>query len=65
MTISAMVKLKIQLAIASFLPSILVLKLATTAVTTPPTLVPKVAARAFSKPICPLSNADMIIAKVA
>ena len=54
-----------QFAMANFLPSMFVLKLAITAVTTPPTLVPKVAAKAFSNPICPLIRAEMIMAKVA
>ena len=43
-----MPKLKIQFARASFFPSIFVLSEASRAVTTPPTLVPKVAAKAFS-----------------
>ncbi len=61
----AIPKLKIQFANANFFPSILVLKEAKTAVTTPPTLVPKVAAKEFSKLICPASKAATIIAIVA
>lgn len=65
MIIIAIVKLKIQFAKASFLPSTLVLKEASTAVTTPPTLVPKVAAKEFSKLICPVNSAATIMAIVA